>query len=454
MKYVVISLTLGLCACGGGSSNGGSTPPPASSSSASSQPSSVSSISRSSSSVQPVTWREQYLLEAPGASEVTDVLVTPDNQLYVAGYIRGVVGQSNIVPAGNASGVVYKVTAATAMTDVNPVYQLETTATDTIEALAYNPQNQQVYFAGRTSGTLPGQWSAGQFDAVLGVLGNSSSSVGLVQWGDAAPQHPVAMAFARNNQVAVAGYDDVYVPSNYVDAWRDPFLTLLNPWGNSYTRAWEIEYSTVGEDDLQDLAVAPGDRDQIVVVGRVYNSAERGPFVASYDSDAAPLWRHRMNLQGLDNLAAVVINAQGRVLVGGTAQIANPPLASAGRDFVVFELDPQTGEVIHSESYGTVFDDHLTAMALDTEGNIYLAGESNMATTAEIPATQEALLIKLNSQGNEVMRKRWQSPTGFFAVTSVAVSQQGRAFVGGYARSVDSYSHQGILVTVDTKVQL
>lgn len=442
VRLVVILMALGLFACGGGAASGGA--------SSSIPGSSLSSGSKSfSSAISSVAWSEQYLIEASGASEVTDLLVAPDNQLYVAGYINGVVNQTDIIPAGNAKGVIYQLAAAEVMSESNAAYQLDTAATDVIEALAFNAHDQSVYFSGRTSGAVAGQVNFGQFDVVFGALRASVSE--LIQLGSAAPQHPVAMHFTPDNDVVIAGYDDVYIPSNYVEAWRDPFLTLLTPWGAAYTRAWEIRYSSVAEDDLRDLAVAPAHWDQLVAVGHVYNGAQRGPFVASYDSDASVLWRQRFELYGLDNLAAVVISAEGRVWVGGTGQIATPPLAASGRDFVVYELDAQTGEVVSSQSYGTDGDDQLTAMALDAGGNLYLAGELSIAASEEGQVLQEALLIKVSPAGAEVMRKRWTSPTGLLAVSSIAVNQQERVFVGGYTRAADGSRHQGIVFSVDAR---
>ena len=455
MRIVVVVMAFGLFACGGGSGSGGAP----SSSLGSSLSSSSASFSRavssssevsSSSAMSSVAWSEQYLIDVIGASEVTDLLVAPDNQLYVAGYIKGVVGQTNIEPAGNTVGVAYQLNAGTGMGANNAFYQLDTSATDVIEALAYNSEDERLYFAGRTNGTVAGQVNFGQFDVVFGALENNADPTHLLQLGSATPQHPVAMNFTRYDDVAIAGYNDIYVPSNYVEAWRDPFLMLLSPSGDGYTRLWDVNYVTAADDDVLDLAVAPGNTDQIVIVGNLYNTALRGSFAASYDSDASVLWRQQLNFQGLDQVTSVVIAANGNIFVGGTAVAANPPLAGVRRDFVVFELDSQTGERLRTEFYGTEFDDQLSAMALDAEGNLYLAGELTKEKAGTDDLDQEALLIKVNPQWGVVMRKRWYSPAGLMAVRALAVNHQQRAFLGGYIGDVDNSRRQGVVVTTET----
>src|SRR5580692_1889095 len=72
--------------------------------------------------------------------------------------------------------------------------------------------------AGGTSGAFPTFVNQGQFDLFLARLDPGGQVTSLLQAGNERPQHPVRLGLAPGGAVLVAGWDDTYIPTNYVAA--------------------------------------------------------------------------------------------------------------------------------------------------------------------------------------------------------------------------------------------
>lgn len=395
-------------------------------------------------------WKEHYYLGSTMSSEVTDILITEETSIYVSGYIKGNLGQTNIEPSGNAAGVVYKLQAKSVLNEATPIFVLDTHGTDVIESLAFNQRDKRIYFSGRTTGAIEGNVNQGQFDLLFGIVTESFEQMIAYQFGSPSPQRTVSLVFTRNDDAVIIGYDDIYVPSNYVEAWSDPYILSLTPTSDGYQRSWGIKYATAADDVILDAAVDVQGTDNITVVGSVFGGEDKGAFVASYQSDATSLWRKRQTTHATDSLAAIKIKANGNILIAGTSSTQVGDQVLGGQDIFLREIDAQTGDTLWTHQYGTEYSDQLVDMALDAQEYIYLTGNVFIPGATSETESQEIILLKLNADGSQISTKRWQSPTGHANATSLAVNNQETVFIGGYTEDVANKRRHGIVLTFDS----
>jgi beta-propeller repeat-containing protein len=383
----------------------------------------------------PSDWTSDGLVWGTSMSEeVLAVAIDPKGNLYVGGYENGITGQANIDPSGDARGVLLKF-GPDSTGGIIPYWQqnYDTAGADTIEALTFHPVTGALYFMGRTTGAFPGFTHKGQQDIFVGGP-NSVSQMGvLYQGGTERPQHPRRFAFDALGDLVIAGYDDTYVPSNYVEAWEDPFVLKLHPDGSSMTEAWWWQFNTSGSDYVNGLAVDPRDTSGIYVTGAYLSGNQRGPFVKRLDAAGKELWNQRQTPVGVDMMMAAHVLPDGNVLVAGSTFATLGKVAYGQQDAVVRKLDKETGAPLWTYQFGSSETDWVTDMAVDAEGNIYLVGETLGAVdpAATPQGDYDVFLLKLDQSGNLLQIRQWGS-AGDDHPASVAVDACGEAFIGGY----------------------
>ncbi|HET9046511.1 MAG TPA: SBBP repeat-containing protein [Casimicrobiaceae bacterium] len=198
-----------------------------------------------------------------------------------------------------------------------------------------------------------------------------------------------------------------------------------------------------------------------------------GPFVLALNASGSALrFSTFLGGSGTDTLKAMAIDAAGNVYVAGATTSADYPVRNAlqgtlrsGLDGYVSKLDPAGAALVYSTYLGGSLDDSINALAIDSAGNAYVAGETY---SADFPTRNAAQSVKSgqhlvnSSQGNAFVAKL--SATGssltystflggeicypyycssIFGATQIsgdaafglAVDGQGHAVVTGIARS-------------------
>lgn len=348
--------------------------------------------------------------------------------LVAVGYEGGVGGVSSFEPGGDATGFVSFRDATGAETRR---VDFATSGTDTVEALTLGPEPGQLTVVGRTSGSLGGP-NAGQMDTFLAILDASGSVATLAQGGNERPQHPMALGW-RDHTLFVAGYDDTYVPTNYVEAWEDGTIERWTLANGALARDFAFAFGSGASDFLYGLAVPPTADAPIYVAGVLVSGTERGPFVRSTSPvDGSELWRGRVGTNGFDNAAAVLFDADGNLLVAGSSFHAfGAPVGQ--QDAFLLRIDATTGALLASTSDGSVESDWVTAAVRDADGNVYVAGETIGAVVGEPPAAGEADMFVLRFDRDFALTGRWQSHrAGDESLSGVALDPCGRVVVSGY----------------------
>ena len=119
-----------------------------------------------------------------------------------------------------------------------------------------------VYVAGRTSGTLPGQVSAGGTDAFVRNYDPLGNEVWTRQFGAAGPAPDFASAVDSDGNVYVAGQTDGTLQDQVNGGDRDVFVRKYDALGNE---VWTRQFGTTSTDEAFGVAV---DANGVYVAGQ------------------------------------------------------------------------------------------------------------------------------------------------------------------------------------------
>ncbi|WP_375765581.1 SBBP repeat-containing protein [Archangium gephyra] len=356
------------------------------------------------------------------------------SEVYVSGYEGGVTGISNVEPAGDARGLIvrydpYLDEYMETRFNINALGTAEV-----IEALTVDPASQEVYFAGRTTGSFAGIQNQGQFDNLAGWI-DGTGTPRLFQWGTAKPQHPRKIALAPDKKIIVSGYDDIYIPSNYVESVEDPFITKLErTTTGGMQHLWTKQFNTGWVDLLPGMTL--DDSGNIYVTGSNSAGTSRGMFVRKYDSSGTQVWNERQSTISFDSAASVSltgpVGTRSIIFAGSTFSLLGERQYGE-QDVVVRKLSLSGGPALWTRQYGTTGSEWVTDMATDPQGNIYVVGETTGQFDPEIPnqGGADIFLMKLDPDGMKPDVLQLGS-SGDDHPSSVITDACGNVYVAGY----------------------
>jgi hypothetical protein len=336
-----------------------------------------------------------------------DVLIDSRQQVWLAGYADGTLGATTVDPSGNSRAVVRQLAPdGRLLWDSGATF--DTAGTDVAEALALSAQGTLVV-AGRTTGVLAGSSNGGQFDTFVAWSDDPASALPAWAWlqtGGPAPQRPLQVALAADGDVVVAGQDDLFVPSNFVAAWPDPFVLRLGRSGAPLR--WQHALASVGSDMAGGLAVQADGTSFFSYT--VDSGSQRGIHVRKLAADGRVLWTQRYSAQGLDHIAALRLRPDGSLWMAGTVFGSfNGGTPAGQQDVFVAQIDTAGGHVLGSWQLGTAQSEWLADMAIDAEGNVVLFGETLGSWVPGQPAAGAAdlFLLRASPSGQALSVRQW-----------------------------------------------
>lgn len=192
--------------------------------------------------------------------------------------------------------------------------------------------------------------------------------------------------------------------------------------GNDY-----VVGSFQGTVDFDETATHAGDTDIITAQG------SRDIFVAKYASDNSLLWVQTMGSAGDDRGRSIEIDGSGNLYVAGyfngTVAFGSTNLVSAGSaDGFVAKLN-SGGTVQWAKRWGTTGEEWGLGVGVDSSGNAYAAGISGTSNgSGGITSVSGSDILKFSSSGNAVWSESIDSNQ---AVADMAVDTSGNVFLAG-----------------------
>jgi len=363
------------------------------------------------------------------ANDWNDVKVDADGHIWLAGFADGTLGATNIEPSGNSRGVVREL-APDGRLLWDSGSSFDTPGTDVAEALLLLPQGQ-VVVAGRTTGVLAGS-NAGQFDTFV-AQGTPTAGWRVMQTGNAAPQRPSQLAAAADGDIALVGYDDTFIPTNYLDRLPNPFVLRLQASNGTAPPQlrWQHRFDSTASDVAS--AVAPAPDGTTYFAYTVDTGPDRGIYLRRLNAAGEPLWTQRYTDIGLDNIVALHLQADGSLWMAGTAHGAfdGQPATGLGGVFIA-RVAGNDGRVLQSWRHGSGTADRLTDMAIDRSGNFVLFGETAGSWVPGQPNAGQAdlFLLRVSPTGQRLAVRQWGTADDD-ASARLALDACGNAFAVG-----------------------
>ena len=347
------------------------------------------------------------------AIDIAAAVAADASGVYVAGSTEGVLpGQTG---AGGPDAFLRKYDRAGA---VAWTLQFGTPAGDSALAVAADPSG--VYVAGGTGGTFPGQTSAGDYDAYLQKYDPNGTLVWTRQFGTVAGDDARAVA-ADESGAYVAGLTTGTFPGQTSAGGADAYLQKYDHDG---TLIWTRQFGTSGTDEPRGLAA---DDSGAYVAGLTdgtlpgnVNAGSQDAFLWKFDGSGNDAWTREFGTSATDIANGVTI-AGSHVYVVGYTQGTFPGQVSGGDDAFLRKYDAD-GNVTWMHQFGTPTSDSGEGVAANGS-RVYVAGytfgtfpgETNfgggtdafVALAAETPDAPENVRA---APGNALVDLTWDPP--------------------------------------------
>ena len=267
--------------------------------------------------------------------------------------------------------------------------QFGTAAVDVAEGVSLDSLGN-VYVAGYTQGTLPGQVSAGSQDAFVRKYNSSGAEQWTSQFGTTNQDSAFAVALDSSNNVFVAGQTLGTFAGQANAGGSDGFVRKLSSAG---VVAWTREFGTFDYENAQGCATdASGN---VFVVGQTFGSfggvsaGGYDAYVRRLDSNGNNPWTRQLGSIESDAAHAVATDASGNVFIAGEAEDALPgqtAISTTGSvDSFVAKYDG-TGALLWTREFGTTTQDVMEAITVDSSGNAIAVGEISGVLSGHVSA--------------------------------------------------------------------
>ncbi len=176
-----------------------------------------------------------------------------------------------------------------------------------------------------------------------------------------------------------------------------------------------------------------------------------GLFITQFGSTGSVRWSRALPLSGSSPVGLAVTDGGGLLVAAsfsGTVQVGEQSLSSAGdSDIALLRLD-SNGQPLWAKRFGGTGKDEARALAVDPEGHIHLAGntEGIQFEGASAPLFPPGFIAELSSSG------AYLAAQTFEGVNAFAFDSQGHTFVTGWRDQasdtliVDCFDTDGSLV--------
>jgi len=357
-----------------------------------------------------------------GYDEAGASVVDATGNMYVAGYTDGTLpGQ---IARGNGDAYLrkYRSSGTVAWTR-----QFGTSKRDAASSIAIDRAGN-VYVAGFTKGALRGRTNRGLEDAYVRKYRPNGTVAWTRQFGTAGDDGAAAIAVDGANRIYVGGYTSGTFPGQKNRGNSDAFVRKLRPGGQG---VWTRQFGTSGAESVMAMT---GNASGGVYVGgytsgRFPGQKNRGngdAFVRKLQPDGRGVWARQFGTAGPDYAYAIATDARGRIYVGGEAYGALPgKTAKGGYDAYVRKYRPG-GQGAWTRQFGTASRDSVVAMTSDPAGRIYVAGRIGRTN-----GLYDAFARKIRPSGSVVWTRRIGTKAAHEVGAGISVDRRGNVFVVG-----------------------
>ncbi len=241
--------------------------------------------------------------------------------------------------------------------------------------------NDNIYVAGYTDSELEANNHEGNYDIFLMKFSSDGTKQWTRQWGTPEWDWGCSVAIDNSDNIYVAGYTKGSLDGNTNEGSADIFLTKYSPEG---IKQWTEQWGTSEED--RGYSVAVDNSDNIYVAGYTEGSLDGNTneglsdiFLTKYSADGTKQWTKQWGTSIDDQGRSVAVDSNDNVYVAGnTARTLDGNINAGGNDIFFTEFKPD-GTKQRTEQRGTSSHDFAYSVAIDNSDNIYATGRTHGA---------------------------------------------------------------------------
>jgi len=239
-----------------------------------------------------------------------------------------------------------------------------------------------IYVVGGTRAALPGQTNIGDYDGFIVKFDGAGNQVWARQFGTTVEDYVLSVAFDAAQNPVLAGETSGRIAGASAAGGLDAFVRQYDHDGNV---VWTRQFGSSGDDFAVGVTVAPtGD---VLVVGSTDDALpgqkSRGDsdgFVVAFAAGGGTLWTEQIGTPGLDDVEAIAFDASGHPFIAGRAGGPLPGATSSGGSDAFLAAITGTGDLVWVRQFGGTADDVALGLTIGP-GGFYLAG----FTTGALP---------------------------------------------------------------------
>ena len=152
-----------------------------------------------------------------------------------------------------------------------------------------------------------------------------------------------------------------------------------------------------------------------------------------YDSNGNTVWQKRYDNGKNDYGRSITVDGSGNVYVTGSSS-KTPSILS---DYLTIKYD-SNGETLWLKRYDYLDNDHGYCVTVDGSGCVYVTGDS--FNPHSFPGAYDFLTIKYNAGGNQIWQKRYDGGD-YDGGRGIAVDSSGNVYVAGYSDNASTWDY-------------
>jgi hypothetical protein len=306
--------------------------------------------------------------------------------------------------------------------------QFGTSSTDFVWDIAIDADGN-TYVTGATLGGLEGT-SAGGNDAYVRSYDADGDLRWTRQYGSPEDDYASAIASDGHGNIYVAG--STYGALDGANAGNtDAYLRSLDADGN---HRWTHQFVLAGADGAYGVATDAGGN--VYATGAIGgigdNAGSSDGFVVSYDSDGNHRWSDFFGSTGLDVGLDVTVDLEGNTYVAGHTQ-GDLEGANVGGDDAFVRMYDATGTHVWTRQFGTGSDDFGYGIAVDADGNSFVAGY----TTGDLEGVAAGLgdaFVRSYDRDGTLRWTRQYGTTSADGAFDIAIDAEGNTYGTGFTQ--------------------
>jgi len=257
---------------------------------------------------------------------------------------------------------------------------------------------------------------------------------GTQQLGTSSHDYAHGVATDSSGNIYVAGYTERGLDGNTNSGLEDLFVVKYN---SSGVKQWTQQLGTSSDDRA--YGVATDSSANVYVTGFTTvgldgnsNAGSWDLFVVKYNSSGTKQWTQQLGTSSWDRAWAVASDSSGNVYVAGDTRGGLDGNSNAGEDDLFVVKYNSSGTKQWTQQLGTSSKDHAYGVATDSSANVYVTGNTYGGLDGNSNAGNfDLFVVKYNSSGAKQWTKQLGTSSHDYA-HGVATDSSGNVYVTGY----------------------